>query len=53
MCEQRGSSMKVLVIPSWYPEGNDRLMGIYHKDYCMAISNKIDVDMIYIYRQTN
>ena len=44
--------MKVLVIPSWYPEGNDRLMGIYHKDYCMAISNKVDVDMIYIYRQS-
>jgi len=44
--------MKVLVIPSWYPEGNDRLMGIYHKDYCMAISDKVDVDMLYIYRQS-
>lgn len=44
--------MKVLVIPSWYPEGNDKLMGIYHKDYCKAISDNVDVDMLYIYRQS-
>ena len=44
--------MNVLVIPSWYPEGNDKLMGIYHKDYCKAISSVVKVDMLYIYRQS-
>ena len=44
--------MNILVIPSWYPEGNDKLMGIYHKDYCKAISNVVNVDMLYIYRQS-
>ena len=43
--------MKVLVIPSWYPNGTDKLMGIYHKEFCEAISKKIDVDMLYIDRQ--
>ena len=43
--------MKVLVIPSWYPDENDKLLGIYHKEYATAISNNnIDVDMLYISR---
>lgn len=42
--------MKVLVIPSWYPEGNDSLLGIYHKEYTKALSTKIDTDMLYISR---
>ncbi len=43
--------MKVLVIPSWYPDGEDKLMGIYHKEFCQALSKKADVDMLYISRQ--
>ncbi len=45
--------MKVLVIPSWYPNGTDKLMGIYHKEYAEALSeNKnVAVDMLYIDRQ--
>ena len=43
--------MKVLVIPSWYPDENDKLLGIYHKEYATAISNNnIDIDMLYISR---
>ena len=41
--------MKVLIIPSWYPEGKDKLMGIYHKDYAYALSkNNVEVDMLHI-----
>lgn len=44
--------MKVLVIPSWYPNGTDKLMGIYHKEYAYALTKMgIDVDMLYVYRQ--
>lgn len=45
--------MKILVIPSWYPTGEDKLMGIYHKEYCAAISKQknVDVNMLYIDRQ--
>lgn len=44
--------MKVLVIPSWYPNGTDKLMGIYHKEYAYALTKMgIDVDMLFVYRQ--
>ncbi len=43
--------MKVLVIPSWYPNGADKLMGIYHKEFCEALSEYANVDMLYIDRQ--
>lgn len=44
--------MKVLIIPSWYPEGEDKLMGIYHKEYAYALSkNGVDVDMLHISRR--
>ena len=44
--------MKVLIIPSWYPEGEDKLMGIYHKEYAYALSKTgVDVDMLHISRQ--
>ena len=45
--------MKVLVIPSWYPTGEDKLMGIYHKEYCEAIAKEenVEVNMLYIDRQ--
>ena len=46
--------MNVLVIPSWYPNGSiDKLMGIYHKEYCEALAkcDNINVNMLYIDRQ--
>lgn len=46
--------MNILVIPSWYPNGSiDKLMGIYHKEYCEALSERenINVNMLYIDRQ--
>lgn len=43
--------MRVLVIPSWYPIGEDKLMGIYHKEYTNAINkNGVDADILYVYR---
>ncbi len=43
--------MKVLVIPSWYPSGKDRLMGQYHKDYVEALNKyEIDSDILFIER---
>jgi len=45
--------MNILVIPSWYPNGTDKLMGIYHKEFCEALSKRkdINVNMLYIDRQ--
>lgn len=44
--------MKVLVIPTWYPSGEDKLMGAYHKDFTEALNkNNIEADMLYISRQ--
>ncbi len=45
--------MNILVIPSWYPNGTDKLMGIYHKEFCEALSKCKDiyVNMLYIDRQ--
>ena len=42
--------MKILVIPTWYPNGKDQLMGIYHKEYCEALAKdpEIDVDMLFV-----
>ena len=44
--------MKVLIIPTWYPGESDKLIGIYHKEYCEALNKHgIDADMIFINRQ--
>lgn len=45
--------MNILVIPSWYPNGVDKLMGIYHKEFCTALSKRegIKVNMLYLDRQ--
>lgn len=45
--------MKVLVIPTWYPNGADKLMGIYHKEFCRALAKRegMKIDMLYIDRQ--
>lgn len=45
--------MNVLIIPSWYPSGADRLMGIYHKDFAKALAKRkdINVNMLFVDRQ--
>lgn len=44
--------MRVLIIPSWYPIGEDKLMGIYHKEYARALKeNGVDTDILYVFRQ--
>lgn len=45
--------MNVLVIPSWYPSGADKLMGVYHKEFCIALLKQkdINVNMLFIDRQ--
>lgn len=45
--------MKVLIIPTWYPSGRDKLLGIYHKDFAKALSENKDVsvDLLHIDRQ--
>ncbi len=44
--------MRVLVIPTWYPNGEDKLMGIYHKEFTESL-NKYDINtnMLFIDRQ--
>lgn len=44
--------MKVLVVPTWYPSGEDKLMGIYHKEFTCALNRYgVDADMLFIDRQ--
>ncbi len=45
--------MNVLVIPTWYPNGQDKLMGIYHQEYCEALAQMQDikVNMLFIERE--
>lgn len=42
--------MKILVIPTWYPNGKDQLMGIYHKEYCEALAKdkEIGINILFI-----
>lgn len=44
--------MRVLVVPTWYPSGEDKLMGNYHKEFTYALNkNGIKADMLFIDRQ--
>ncbi len=44
--------MRVLVIPTWYPSGEDRLMGIYHKEFTAALNKYgIEANMLFISRE--
>lgn len=45
--------LNVLVVPTWYPSGADKIMGIYHKEFteALALNKDINVNMLYIDRQ--
>ncbi len=45
--------MNILVIPTWYPSGQDKLMGNYHQEYCaaLALDKDIHVNMLFIARE--
>ena len=45
--------MNILVIPTWYPSGKDKLMGNYHKEFCEALAQRkgIHVNMLFIERE--
>ncbi len=45
--------MHVLVVATWYPNGADKLIGVYHKTFCRALvkSGKAEVGMLYVDRQ--
>ncbi|MCQ2555483.1 MAG: glycosyltransferase [Clostridia bacterium] len=44
--------LHVLVIPTWYPIGEDKLMGVYHKDFTCALNKRDDCygNILYIQR---
>ena len=44
--------MKVLIIPTWYPIGEDKLMGIYHRDFANSLNRfGIKADILFIDRE--
>ena len=45
--------LHVLIVTTWYPNGTDKLIGVYHKLFCEALAaqGSMQVNMLYIDRQ--
>ncbi len=43
----------VLIVPTWYPNGRDKLLGRYHIDFCEALCDdkRMKANLIYVDRQ--
>jgi len=47
------TKLHILVIPTWYPSGEDKLMGEYHREFTESLNKRNDAyaNMIYVQRE--
>jgi glycosyltransferase involved in cell wall biosynthesis len=50
--KMNSEKLHVLVIPTWYPDGKDKLMGQYHRNFTASLNDTglMEANMLYIFR---